>query len=51
LAPENSYWYLIDVNSDGQYANPDATPGELILNNKGGPVVIERLAVTEAKEI
>jgi len=51
LAPEKSYWYLIDVNSDGQHADPDATPGELILNNKGDPVVIERLAVTEPKEM
>jgi len=50
LALEKSYWYLIDVNSNGQYADPDATPGELILNNKGDPVVIDCLAVTEAKE-
>jgi len=50
LAPENSYWCLIYINSDGQHADPEATPGELILNNKGDPVVIEHLAVTEAKE-
>jgi len=51
LAPEKSYWYLIDVNSDGQYADPEVTPKELILNNKGDPVVIERLAVNAAKEM
>jgi len=50
LAPKKSYWCLIDVNSDGQCADPEATPGELVLNNKGDPVVIERLAVTAAKE-
>jgi len=50
LAPEKSYWYLVDVNSDGHYADPEATPGELILNNKGDPVVIERLSVTATKK-
>jgi len=50
LAPEKSCWHLIDVSSNGQCANPDATPGQLILNNKGDPVGIKRLAVAEAKE-
>jgi hypothetical protein len=50
LAPEKSYWYLIDVRPDGKYAPPASAPGNLVLNNKGNPVVIERLPVTAAKE-
>ena len=50
LAPEKSYWYLIDVNPDGSYNTKADSPGDLILNNKGDPVVIERLDVSEAKE-
>ena len=44
LAPEKSHWYLVDVNSDGKYAEPDAAPGELTLHNKGNPVIIKRTA-------
>jgi len=48
LAPEKSYWYLVEVGPDGKYVSKANQPGSLFLHNKGRPETIERLEVTEA---
>ena len=50
LAPEKSYWYLVDVGPDGKYLPKSKQPGDLFLRNQGRPEVIDRLEVTEARE-
>jgi len=50
LAPQKSYWYLVEVGPDGKYISKAKQPGSLILHNKGQPATIERLEVTEARE-
>ena len=51
LAPEKSYWYLVDVRRIGgkwRYANIAANPGELHLQN--GQFLDKRLEVNQANE-
>ena len=50
LAPEKSYWYLVEIGPDGKYVPKSKQPGELFLHNKGNPELIERLDVFEARE-
>jgi len=50
LAPEKSYWYLVEVGPDGKYVTKAKQLGSLVLHNKGQPETIERLEVTEAPE-
>jgi len=50
LAPEKSYWYLVEVGPDGKYISKAKQPGSLFLFNNGQPATIERLEVTEARE-
>ena len=50
LAPEKSYWYLVEVGPDGKYVTKAKQPGDLFLHNKGRPAVIDQLEVTEARE-
>jgi hypothetical protein len=37
LAPEKSYWYLIDVGEAGKYKSVSERPGALVLHNQGQP--------------
>jgi len=50
LAPEKSYWYLVEVGPDGKYISKAKQPGSLFLCNNGQPATIEHLEVTEARE-
>ena len=56
LAPEKSYWYLIDwewKNKQWQYRSKEDNPGSLQLSHgtTGEPQVIERLDPHEAQEV
>jgi len=50
LAPEKSYWHLVEVGPDGKYISASKQPGSLFLNNKGQPKTIEHLEVTKARK-
>jgi len=50
LAPEKSYWYLVEVGPDSKYVSKAKQPGSLFLHDKGRSETIERLEVTEARK-
>jgi len=50
LALEKSYWYLVEVGSNGKYVSKAKQLRYLFLHNKGWPEAIEHLEVTKARE-